>query len=226
LSNGTLLVNGALASTVMVAGGTLGGNGAIAGATVIRSGASLAPSVNGIGMLTFSNSLTLQAGSTNIFEISHSPLTNDVAKILGALTNGGTLLVTNPSGVALAVGDSFKLFSAASCNGAFAKVTLPALPASLKWNTNLLNTSGLISIVATTPPVFGSISVSGTNLAFIGTGGVANASFYLVGTTNLTTPLSNWTRLLTNQFDAGGNFNFTNRPNTNWPQGFYRLLVP
>ena len=36
---------------------------------------------------------------------------------------------------------------------------------------------------------------------------------------------ANWLRLLTNQFDNAGNFNFTNPPNTNWPLGFYLLQV-
>ena len=39
-------------------------------------------------------------------------------------------------------------------------------------------------------------------------------------------PLINWARLLTNQFDADGNFNFTNSINTNWPQSFYVLQLP
>jgi hypothetical protein len=32
--------------------------------------------------------------------------------------------------------------------------------------------------------------------------------------------------LLTNQFDAGGNFNFTNPINPSWTQGFYLLQIP
>ena len=48
-------------------------------------------------------------------------MTNSVAKIFGALTNGGTLIVTNIGAAALANGNSFKLFNAASFNGAFAK---------------------------------------------------------------------------------------------------------
>jgi len=54
---------------------------------------------------------------------------------------------------------------------------------------------------------------------------VANASFYLLGSTNLSTPVSNWTRLLTNQFDNSGNFNFTNGINSNTAQSFYLLQL-
>jgi len=39
-------------------------------------------------------------------------------------------------------------------------------------------------------------------------------------------PPSDWTPVLTNQFDANGNFNFTNGMNTNIPQGYYIIQVP
>jgi alpha-L-fucosidase len=42
---------------------------------------------------------------------------------------------------------------------------------------------------------------------------------------NLAMPASNWTRLLTNQFDESGNFNFTNPPAASPPPSFYRLQL-
>ena len=203
-------------------GGTLGGNGIISGATTVNSGGTLAPG-NSIGTLTFSNSLTLNSGCTNIFEISKSPLTNDVAKVLGALTNGGTLIVTNIGATPLAAGDSFRLFNAASYNGAFSNVILPSLPASLAWKTSALNTSGTLTVV--TRPVIGSAVMNGGGIQFTGTGGVASASYYLLGSTNLSKPVTNWARLVTNQFDNNGNFNFTNVAGTN-AQNFYLLQLP
>jgi hypothetical protein len=68
--------------------------------------------------------------------------------------------------------------------------------------------------------------ISGNSLVFSGTGGVGNANYYLLGTTNMATPLTNWPRLLTNQFDAAGNFNFTNGLDASAPQHFYLLQVP
>ena len=228
INTGKLLVNGSLAAASAVtvnSGGVLGGSGVISGAAKINSGGVLSPG-NSIGTLTFSNSLALAAGCTNLFEISKAPLTNDVVKISGALTNGGTLIVTNIGGPTLAVGDSFKLFNAAGYIGAFANLILPPLPAGLGWNTNSLNTNGTVSVVIASKPVFGAVGISSGGLFFNGTGGVANANFYLLGTTNVTTPLVNWTRLVTNQFDNGGNFSLTNISSTNWPQGFYLLQVP
>jgi hypothetical protein len=63
-------------------------------------------------------------------------------------------------------------------------------------------------------------------LALSGTGGAANATYYLLSATNLMTPESNWTRLLTNQFDPSGNFSLTNPINKNQPQGYYLLQMP
>ena len=104
--------------------------------------------------MTFSNALTLAAGSTNILELGKSPLTNDLVRVLGSLTNGGTLVVTNITTNAFWVGDSFKLFNAASYNGSFATVILPALGSGLAWNTNGLNTNGTLTVIRTGPPVF------------------------------------------------------------------------
>jgi len=211
----------------LTSGKTLSGFGTVNGNFTIGSGAKLAPG-GSIGTLTFNQSLTLGAGCTNFFEISKNPLTNDVARIFGGLTNGGILIVTNLSTNSLAAGNSFKLFNAASYSGTFANLVLPPLPAGLGWNTNSLNTNGTLTVIITIKPVIGSLTFAGNGLSLTGTGGVANANYYLLGASNISTPAVNWLRLLTNQFDANGNFNFniSNAPNTNWPQGYYRLLVP
>jgi hypothetical protein len=61
-------------------------------------------------------------------------------------------------------------------------------------------------------------------LVMSGSGGTPNATFYLLASTNLTMPLASWTRVLTNQFDSSGNFNFTNAIGTN-AQSFYLLQL-
>jgi autotransporter-associated beta strand protein len=225
---------GAVFDVNSVSGYTLGsgrmlwGNGTVNGNCTLGSGAILAPGSNAIGALTFNHSLILAAGSTNLFEISHSPLTNDAAVVAGALTAGGTLVVTNLSG-ALAAGDSFKLFNAGSYSIAFTHVILPSLnDPNLAWNTNALATNGLISVVSAVPPAppfFNSASWSDNRFIFSVTGGVAGTDFYLLSSTNPAVPSSHWTRLLTNQFDSQGSFNFTNSSASN-PQSFYLLQVP
>ena len=53
-------------------------------------------------------------------------LANDLVTGVSTLNYGGTLIVTNVGGSALQVGDSFKLFDAASYNPAFANIIYPA----------------------------------------------------------------------------------------------------
>jgi hypothetical protein len=86
--------------------------------------------------------------------------------------------------------------------------------------------SAEVSAGLETPPVIGHVRVMGGQLVLTGSGGVTNGVYYVLTATNLAAPLPQWTRLLTNPFDAGGNFNFTNAIPTNAAQNFYRLQLP
>jgi hypothetical protein len=216
----------AAGSVVTIGGsGVLGGAGTIGSPVTVQAGGMLSPG-GVLTTLTFTNNLILAAGSSSFFEISKSPTTNDVAKVSGLLTCGGTLIVTNISGPAPVAGDSFKLFTAGSYGGAFDRVQLPPLSVGLAWNTSALNTNGTVSVMVTPHPVVGSAKIFNSGLVFNGNSGVGYASYYLLGSTNLATPVSNWMRLLTNQFDATGNFSFTNPINPSWPQTYYRMQIP
>lgn len=154
VDGGTLTVNntsgsGTGTSSVTVnTGTTLAGTGIISGATTINSGATLAPGNAAIGTLTVNNSVTLAAGSTTRIEINKTSGTKDLLDASGALTYGGTLIVTNLSGT-LTEGDSYKIFDGGSYGGSFSSQSLPALAPELMWNTAALNTSGTISVVST-----------------------------------------------------------------------------
>ena len=47
-----------------------------------------------------------------------------------------------------------------------------------------------------------------------------------MASTDISLPLLNWTFIATNQFNATGNFNFTNPVSPGEPQKFYRLQLP
>jgi autotransporter-associated beta strand protein len=161
ISNGTLLVNGTLGSgAVTVAGGWLGGNGTLGGAVTVQNGGILAPG-GGLTTLTVNNNVTLQSGSTTVFEISKMAQTNDQLVVSGAMNYDGTLIVTNLAGTFVG-GESFKLFQAGAVSGSFSSNSLPALNAGLVWNTNSLG-SGTLSVLQTTPTNL-TWGVSGTNL--------------------------------------------------------------
>ncbi len=65
--------------------------------------------------------------------------------------------------------------------------------------------------------------VSGTNLNLSGFGGIASSNFVIVTATNLTTPLTLWQPLLTNQFDSFGGFDHTNQFILTDKERYFRL---
>ena len=224
VNSGTLLVNGSFnGSPVTVSGGTLGGMGIISGASVtVNSGGGFAPG-NPLGTMIISNNLTLAAGSTTFIQVQHSPLTNNAAKISGTLAEGGTLNVTNANATTFAAGDSFKLFNAASYSGSFASFILPALATNLVWNTTRLNVDGSLWVVSTVPPDIAQIHLVGASLVLNGISGTPNWTYFVLTSTNLALPTAQWMRATTNQFDGGGNFNFTSGVDPGALEMFYRI---
>ena len=229
VSNGTLFVNGALGTnSITVAGGTLSGVGKILGAVTVQSGGTFAPGTNAMGKLVVSNSLTLATGSITKIEISKtgSVTTNDSVTGRTSLSCGGTITVTNLGATALAAGDAFKIFSAASFGGTFAATNLPSLGSSLAWSNRLSidGTLAVISLVSTTPPnLFW--NVSGTNLALSWPSDHTGWRL-LMQTNNLAKDIS----LNTNDWGMVANSQQTNQivlpVNPSLPTEFYRLVYP
>jgi len=135
------------------------------------------------------------------------------------------LCLTNLAGT-LQSGDSFKLFNATNCTGGFTNIT-PAIPGlNLAWSTNGLATGTLSVIASPTPQPRVGVSLAGGNLVFRGSNGVPGWNYYVLASSNVTMPLSNWTRLATHVFDGSGNFSFTNGVPTNASRQFYLLQLP
>jgi autotransporter-associated beta strand protein len=224
VSAGKLLVNGdshaATGAITVASGATLGGTGIIGGATTVNG--TLSPGSNAIGTLTFTNSVNLNSGGTTYIEIRKLPKTNDLLRVLGRLTYGGALSVTNLAGT-LTNGDSFKILDATNDTGAFATLSLPALGSGLGWNTSALYTNGTLSVVML--PRFNSVGLVGTNVVMSGNGGMVGSNYYVLASTNLLLPLAQWQFIATNQFDTNGNFTVTNLAYPNAPQRFYLLQL-
>ena len=72
------------------------------------------------------------------------------------------------------------------------------------------------------PPNITQLLFNGTNFTLSGSGGVAFSTNYILGSTNLS---GVWFPLFTNQFDASGNFSFTNSITPGFPQLYLRLLM-
>ena len=202
---------------------TLIGDGLVNGSVTIATGGTLAP--GGFNSFNIGNDLTLAPGSTTRLQLQRAPLSNTVVSVVDTINYGGALVVTNLGGT-LAVGDTFQLFNAANFAGGFTSLTLPALPANLFWNTNLLAVNGRLSVATNTPPQIIGLTLGGGEFILNVTGGLGGATCYVLATTNLATPLPNWQRLFTNQFEADGSLNLTNALNSGQPQTYYRIQLP
>ncbi|MGX9393839.1 autotransporter-associated beta strand repeat-containing protein [Nitrobacteraceae bacterium UC4446_H13] len=134
---GTLLVNGSIASsslTTVASGAMLGGNGTV-GNTDLYGTLSAG---NSPGMLTVAGNLTLNAGSTSVFELGAPGVaggaSNDLVSVTGNLALGGTLQTSG------AVSGYYRLFDVGGAvSGAFAAVPAGAtVNADIPHQVNLL----------------------------------------------------------------------------------------
>ena len=207
-------------------GATLAGNGtggnAIGGPIVIQNGGRMEVGNFAIGTQTISNSVTLQGEI--VMQVNRTNATTADRLVANAISFGGTLTVTN-LGDPLQAGDTFNLFDGA-ISGTFATLALPSLTGGLTWNTNNLAIDGTISVVAPPPLEFDALALVGGELILSGTGGPANGTYYVLTSTNVASPVANWTPLATNLFDGIGAFSFTNAIDPATPQRFYLLQLP
>ena len=73
------------------------------------------------------------------------------------------------------------------------------------------------------PLEFAAAKAADGNIVLSGWGGTAGQSYCVAATTNLSLPLRDWTRLLTNAFGASGFFSFTSALGVSVSQQFFRL---
>ncbi len=223
ISGGALLLidNTNASSSVSVAtNSTLGGDGIISGPTTVSAGGTLAL---GGGIFSFSNNVSIAGNVSVLLNKSVTP-SNGMAVVTGTLANTGTgsILVTNV-GPALAVGDTFQLFSQALAGAG----TMTVTGGGAVWNNNLANngTISVQSITSLSKPVINQVSAANGNLIFSGTNEPAGVQYYVLSSTNVMLPLSQWTPILTNTFPATGPFSITNPIIPGAPHQFFILQV-
>jgi autotransporter-associated beta strand protein len=230
VSAGTLQVNNTTGSATgtnqvfVASGAALSGGGIIAGLTAFDDGAILSPgnqsgTGSASGILTISNELDLSDQTGLQFGLGTN---GDEVAVSGNLTLGGQLSITNLGGFGAGTYTLFTYGGALTMGN----LSIASAPAGFVCTIST-NTPGQINLIVQlpAPPVIGGIKLAGGNLILNGSGGHAFGTYYILTSTNVAAPLTNWTRLLTNQFDAGGNFSFTNAMNTNAAQSFYLLQL-
>ena len=215
----TLDVNGRNNQTLTLLGGhSLTGSGTLNGNLTNLPASTVAPGIaTAIGTLTVNGNATLNGKTVMKLDKSVSPF-SDVLTVNGNLNYGGALVVTNSVGTP-AAGDSFQLFNG-SISGSFSSISLPSLGLGLVWNTNAIY-SGTLSVSQLL--TITNFTLSGTGLSMAGVGGSPDVNFILLSSTNIALPLAQWTPVVTNTFDDGGNFNFTTNVDISLPRQFYIL---
>ncbi len=73
---------------------------------------------------------------------------------------------------------------------------------------------------------FTATAMSGTNLTFVGSGGVAGNVYHVLRSTDAARPLRTWACIGTNNFDNSGNFSFTDTISSSVPQRFITIQIP
>ena len=197
-------------------GATLSGTGTIGGQVSFAAGATLAPGGSSPGTLTITNSVGLNNASGLQFRLGAN---SDEVVVTGDLTLGGTLNVSDAGGFSPGTYTLFTYGGTLSVG----TLTVGTTPGNYTYTIDT-STPGEVNLMVSLPQ-FGNIQATANGLVLSGSGGTANANYYLLMTTNLTDPLG-WQRVLTNQFDSNGNFNFTNAVTPNLPASFYRLQLP
>jgi len=184
----------------------LRGRGTINGSLNVGGSGTVAPGGD-IGTLTVTNNIYLNGTAWMKLNRTNSQTSDLLVSSLGAISYGGTLVVTN-IGDPLQVGDTFTLFSPHG-SGSF---TLK-LPITYIWDTSQLTVNGSITVTGiVAPPSISKIDYSqlaNGSITFYGT--YPNATNYPFGTftgnvltsTNMTSPLSSWKVIATGLIDDG-----------------------
>jgi len=221
-ASGTLSINNGTAALNNVVCGTSGGISTISlsGGTLIVSNSLGTPAAPLTTLNLGGGTLQLNVAgnsSTDVVATTVSPTAATTINI-GSLTG---LTGPAPVQVPLISYTGTDPFSSLSLG------TLPAGSAGILVDDTAKSTIDInfTTIPPSSPPRFTGISVSGITLTLTATNGAHGGQFVLLGTTNLTTPLNQWTPLLTNNFNGSGNLNLsTNIINPAVPQQFYILL--
>jgi hypothetical protein len=132
-----------------------------------------------------------------------APLTAGIYPLIQGVVTGSAGLVTGTAP------SSFTMSSGGIITGATASLQI---------------TGNALDLVVTQPvPRITGITLNGTTLSITATNGGAGSQFTLLESTNLALPLSQWTPILTNNFDAGGNLSLSTNLPTSSATEFYIL---
>jgi autotransporter-associated beta strand protein len=238
----TLVVNGSLTlagnvnnaatmGTLDINGGTVQANTIVAGPNGSTSTINLNAGTLSVGTAgtTAAPLTTLSLADATTLQLAVSGAAHATNIVAAAITTGGTTALKIGALTGVATNVIYPLINYTGTDP-YPNLSFAPLPAGYAGTFADNSGSNVVVLVLTAVPPppqpahITGISVSGTTLNISATNGVHGGSYVLLGTTNLTKSLAQWTPLLTNNFDGGGNLNLsTNIINPSLPQQF--LLI-
>jgi len=149
----------------------------------------------------------------------------NLGNFTAGMANNATCTVSNPTnGIVSLLGDGrtarFTPTAGFFGQGSFQFTSLDTLAGG-----GMTNTVQVLVTPVASPPRFTNIAADPGKIVLRGTGGLPYSRYCALISTNLSEPAINWSRLATNQFDAGGNFIFTNILAPGVSRTFYRLQL-
>lgn len=232
--SGPVYLNGANTYTnpTIVNAGFLAGSGSIAGPLNVSSNTTIgAGPITGIGTFSVGMGMIMTNGSKVFIRVNKAlaPQSNDLISVSGGVIANsgpgtGAVTVTNIGTAPLAVGDTFQIFNQAVQNGTAFTVS----GGGVTWANNLAaNGSVQVTLpyaILTTTPKITSFGLQNANALISGTNGQAGATAFLLMTTNIMKPLSQWHTVATNVL-GGSSFSIiaTNAVVPGAPQRFFIL---
>jgi autotransporter-associated beta strand protein len=231
VSNGTLLVNGTNtydlttfnAGRVAVYGGVLGGTGKIMGAVTVKNGGTISPGAS-VGTLALATNLTLESGSTSLFEESNS-VAGDLLQVQGNLTiQTNCTIAVSILGAALEPVTNTLITYTGTKSGSF-NPTVVVVGGSINGSVSIdESTAGQIKlavipqVVITSQPTNNAVSVGGNLTSSVAATGSSPLSyqwyFYGSSATNMPIPVADQTNTV---------FSLANAQLTN--SGLYAVVV-
>jgi len=188
------------------------GAGTIRGSLTVGSGATLNVGDTDFipGSLAITNNLVIQSGGTLNMDLdqflSWGGPTNDTITGLNSVTYGGTLNLTV---YGVDTNSVFKLFSANSYHGKFDAIqpAQPPVSGNYMWDQSHLTIDGTLRVIPLRPTITGvDSSTLASGFITLNATGLPGGAVSVLSSTNLTTPLVNWTTAASGNYDGNGNY--------------------
>ena len=151
-----------------------------------------------------SGQLVVSSASLTVNNAGGSPLAAGTYSLIQVVA-GGTISLGSPTVTVTGSGMAAGATASLSVSGT---------------SVNLVVTGGV-----STPPVINSLVISGGNLIFSGTNGAHGGTYYVLSSSNVALPLSQWSSIATDTFSGTGTFSVTNPVGTD-PSRFFIIKSP